>query len=88
MASSSISFSNLVVPRKAEDSLKSGVGVVVVESGLYVVENGEVLKKTDVLERTGDTGFVDVGSGTFPVRFAGRLRGSFLYPACKRLSEG
>ena len=37
--------------------------MVVVESGLYVVENGEVLKKADVLERTGDTGFVDVGSG-------------------------
>ena len=37
--------------------------MVVVESCLYVVENGKILEKADVLERTGNTGFVDVGSG-------------------------
>ena len=33
------------------------------KSCFYVVENGEILEKADVLERTGDTGFVDVGGG-------------------------
>ena len=47
---------------------------MVVESGLYVVENGEVLKKADVLERTGDTGFVDVGQKVEDRGLAGTIR--------------
>ena len=52
-------FLYLVVPGQTKDAGQGRIFVMVVQAYFYIVQYRQIVKQTDVLERTGDTVLVD-----------------------------
>ena len=65
-------FLHFSVSRETQDSLNRGIMMFIVESHLYIVQNTQIFKKADILERSCDTGLADIDSlfpcDIFPVQ--------------------